>query len=209
MTAQVNTGVVALREDAQTRADMIRAEFDSLVKHLENAVELLMQALREQDHVALGYDSWGDYVHAQLGTHLLKLDKTARRALTRQLTSAGMSTRQIAPITNVSKATAARDAASTEASQASGDEPTVIDGEVVSDTADASKALDKLRTAVERAQTGIDYLTNHGTLPADLSAEQAEQWHAMICGKRGKGNAGLAKQLHSFADKLSEAYSLK
>jgi len=121
-----------------------------------------------------------------------------------------MSTREIAPVTNVSKATAARDAAaSDEAGQASQDEDGIIDAEAVSDTADASKALDKLRMMVERTHTGIGYLAKQDALPEDLTADQARAWHGLIVGRRGKGGAGLAKQLHDFAGKLSEAYSLR
>jgi hypothetical protein len=58
---------------------------------------------------------------------------------------------------------------------------------------------------IERAQTGIGYLAAQGTLPGDLRPDQARAWHDAIAGKRGKGHAGLVKQLRDFAGKLSEA----
>jgi len=209
LMAEISTGGVALRDDAQTRAENIRTRLESLTANFNEIPVLIEEAYRAKDWEALGYPDWPSYVHSQYDTHIIELDKAVRRKWARDLKAVGLTTREIAPVTNVSKATAARDAASSEAAQASQDGNGVIDAEVISDTADASKALDKLRMMVERTQTGIGYLTGQGTLPDDLTAEQAAQWHGLICGRRGKGNAGLAKQLHDFADKLNEAYSLK
>src|SRR5262249_20854317 len=147
---------------------------------------LVAEAWRAKDHEKLGYASGEEYVHAQFRTHLLKLDKAVRRQWTAALQDGGMKSRQIACGGNVSHVTVAEDVKSL-TTQASEDGEGVIDAEVVSDTADASEALGKLRKMVERAHTGIEYLATCDTLPADLAADQARAWHDMICGKRGKG----------------------
>src|SRR5215468_4478117 len=150
LMAEISTGGVALRDDAQTRAENIRTRLESLTANFNEIPVLIEEAYRAKDWEALGYPDWPSYVHGQYDMHMIKLDKAVRRKWARDLKAVGLTTREIAPVTNVSKATAARDAtASDEAAQASEPGGGVIDAEAISDTADASKALDKLRMMVE------------------------------------------------------------
>src|SRR5437016_318820 len=108
---ETGTAGLALRDHAQTRAENIRTRLDSLTANINEIPVLIQEAYQAGDWQALGYPDWPAYVHEEYGTHIIKLDKAVRRKWARDLKAVGMSTREIAPVTNVSKATAARDAA--------------------------------------------------------------------------------------------------
>ena len=90
---------------AQMRADAIRQRIDNLAE----VPALIATAYQAEDWKTLGYESWEAYVSEEFGTSLLKLNTAMRKQWTRTLKDAGMSTREIAPVTNVSQATASRD----------------------------------------------------------------------------------------------------
>ena len=86
------------------RADAIRQRIDNLAE----VPALIATAYQAEDWKTLGYESWEAYVSEEFGTSLLKLNTAMRKQWTRTLKDAGMSTREIAPVTNVSQATASR-----------------------------------------------------------------------------------------------------
>ena len=90
---------------ARERADAIRGRIDDLA----DVPRLIAEAYQAEDWRTLGYKSWGDYVSEEFGTSLLKLNTAMRKQWTHELKDAGMSTREIAPVTNVSQATVSRD----------------------------------------------------------------------------------------------------
>jgi hypothetical protein len=70
VTAQVNTGVVALRDDAQARADDIRTRLDSLTANINEIPVLIEAAYHAGDWRALGYPDWPAYVHGEWARRL-------------------------------------------------------------------------------------------------------------------------------------------
>jgi hypothetical protein len=100
----MTTKAVAKRQ-AKARADDIRSRLDALAEHIETLPILVGEAWEQGDFEALGYATWEEYVKAEYGTHLLKLDRALRREWVKELTDRGMSTREIAPVVNASNAT--------------------------------------------------------------------------------------------------------
>lgn len=106
--------------DAKERAEDIRTRLDQAADALAEVPELVAQAHKAEDWRALDYGSWQDYVTAEFGTSLVKLDRATRRGWTRSLKDAGLSQREIAPVTNVSQMQVSRDERETKVSPASG-----------------------------------------------------------------------------------------
>ncbi len=94
---------------AAARATEIRARLESLAGHLEEIPALVREAWTAGDWETLGYGTWKAYVTGEFGTELLRLDRSVRKEWVRQLTGAGMSTREIAPVVNASDTTVMRD----------------------------------------------------------------------------------------------------
>jgi hypothetical protein len=105
MTAITTSETTTARE----RADAIRSGIDATAAALQEVPRLVIEAFKAEDWRTLDYESWGDYVKGEFGTSLLKLDKATRKTWTLSLKEAGMSTREIAPVTNVSQPTVSRD----------------------------------------------------------------------------------------------------
>lgn len=95
---------------ARERADAIRRGIDATAEALKEVPRLVIEAHKAADWRTLGYASWNDYVSGEFNTSLLKLDKATRKTWTLSLKDAGMSTREIAPVTNVNQTTVVRDA---------------------------------------------------------------------------------------------------
>ena len=89
------------RQEARNRAGMIR-------NYLQGLWPLIAKAYREQDWLALGYDSWDDYVAGEFDTARWKVHKAERAPVVTMLRSAGMSTRAIAAATGESQSTVQR-----------------------------------------------------------------------------------------------------
>ena len=100
-----NRLTVDISSAARERADAIRGRIDDLA----DVPRLIATAYQAEDWRTLGYESWEDYVSEEFGTSLIKLNAAMRKQWTRTLKDAGMSTREIAPVTNVSQATVSRD----------------------------------------------------------------------------------------------------
>ena len=98
-----------LKKQATQRADDIRARLDATTEHIETIPVLVSEAWEDGDWQALGHPNWEAYVAVEFGTSLLKLDKAIRKLWVKELTSHGMSQREIAPVVNVSQMTVSRD----------------------------------------------------------------------------------------------------
>ena len=94
---------------AHERADAIRHGIDATAAALADVPRLVIDAYKAEDWRTLGYGSWKDYVTGEFGTSLLKLDKATRKTWTLSLKGAGLSDREIAPVTNVSAMQVSRD----------------------------------------------------------------------------------------------------
>ena len=70
---------------------------------------LIRQAIDGRAHEALGYPSIGAYAADRFGDKLTRLGVDIRRDVVKELTAAGMSTRDIAPVVGVSHVTVAND----------------------------------------------------------------------------------------------------
>jgi hypothetical protein len=101
--------VTLFAQEAENRRDRINILMDSVSDAYEEVVDLITQARDREDHVALGYASWAEYVSAEYAGRLTRLDAGSRHIASLTMAQAGMSIRAIAPILGVSKSTIARD----------------------------------------------------------------------------------------------------
>jgi hypothetical protein len=96
---------------ARQRADQIKTHLTSAAESWEAVRNLAATAYEQRDWEALDFSSWEVYCRQVFGSHLLRLSEAMRIEITAELLQAGASTREIAPATGVSQATASRDAA--------------------------------------------------------------------------------------------------
>lgn len=96
-------------DEARRLTDAAQHEFRSSREHFDRAWSLIEQAVEGGGHVALGYRSPGDYLHAEFDGVLAGLDVTERRVAVRTMTNWGLSTRAIAPALGVSNKTVSLD----------------------------------------------------------------------------------------------------
>ena len=82
---------------AQTRAERIR-------EGMGNVAALMAEAVKHEDHKALGYESWAAYIEGEFGAERLP----ARQALVALLRAEGMSTRAVADATGLSQSAVTR-----------------------------------------------------------------------------------------------------
>lgn len=122
------------RAAAERRAQQIEARLTAVGESFTTAMQKIREAIEQRDDIALGYRSPGDYIRDRFGRALSGLPVEMRREAVRELTEAGMSTRAIAPVVDVSQQQVARDRQVTlhvsPAPQAP--EPTIPQGEPVS-----------------------------------------------------------------------------
>ncbi len=154
MTAQPATA-------ARERADAIRSGIDAIADALESVPRLIIEARKAEDWRTLGYASWDDYVKAEFGTSIIKLDKATRQTWAITLSQAGMSTREIAPVVNVSYKTVQRDlgvlSAGTNVPEAS---------HKVMDREKAEEITRQIRQALDKSDDDITQLLREG-VPAE------------------------------------------
>lgn len=96
-------------DEARRLTDAAQHEFRSSREHFDRAWSLIEQAVEGGGHVALGYRSPGDYLHAEFDGVLSGLDVTERRVAVRTMTDWGLSTRAIAPVIGVSHVQVTKD----------------------------------------------------------------------------------------------------
>jgi hypothetical protein len=115
--------VVAIRElaeqrqdsepvtEAKRRAARIKIKIDAAAQAIESIVPLIHEAIEHRDWEALGYADLGAYVAGEFGGSLARLAAALRVEVVHELTGAGMSTRAIGSVLDVSDATVRRDQA--------------------------------------------------------------------------------------------------
>ena len=87
---------------AERRAERIALRLDAIADNQQAVLPMISEAIEKRDHLALGYRSVGDYVADRFGRSLAGLGIEVRRAVVRELTEAGLSSRAIAPVVGVS-----------------------------------------------------------------------------------------------------------
>lgn len=92
-------------DEARARADRIRAGFLAVADWLAD----VRGAYAARDWVALGYDSWHEYLAGEYDNQRVALPVEERREAVAVMTRAGMSTRAIAPVLGISDETVRRD----------------------------------------------------------------------------------------------------
>ena len=98
------------RVEAERITARIADKLDAIADNLEQVLPLIGEALTRRAWESLGYVSPQAYVSERFAGSLARLSPDVRRPVVAQLSAAGMSTRQIAPVVGVSVATAKRDA---------------------------------------------------------------------------------------------------
>lgn len=99
------------RAAAERRAQQIEARLSAIGESFTAAMQKIREAIEHRDDIALGYRSPGDYISARFGRALSGLPVEMRREAVRELTEAGMSTRAIAPIVDVTRQMVSKDRA--------------------------------------------------------------------------------------------------
>lgn len=102
----------ALTEDGAERlSGRISARLDGIADNYVAVMPLIREALNRNAYAVLGYASHGAYIKDRFGDALGKLGIELRREIVRELSSAGLSTRAIAPVVGVSNFTVSKDIA--------------------------------------------------------------------------------------------------
>jgi len=165
------------RAAAERRAERITMRLDAIAENYSRVLPMIREAIEKRDDIALGYRSPGDYVSDRFGNALSNLGLDVRRAVVKELTDAGLSTRAIAPVVGKHFTTVADDVKSgvgsptpdepfsegqPEASAYLGLDPQTPQGEVT-DRSDSTGDLDAARVDTPRPAdhtprpvTGID-----------------------------------------------------
>jgi len=104
--------VTASRQEAEGRAESIR-------QGMGNLTALMRAAWDRKDHIALGYDTWADYIEGQFG----EIKLPARRELVMLMSAEGMSERQISAATGIDKSAVHRDKTASDSEAATREEP--------------------------------------------------------------------------------------
>lgn len=87
-----------------------KTEFKSASDHFGKAWSLIEEAVKGGGHLALGYRSPGDYLHAEFDEVLARINVPDRRIAVRGMSAMGISTRAQAKVLGVSHTTVERDA---------------------------------------------------------------------------------------------------
>lgn len=146
-------------EEASSITTQIAVKLDTIADNYQAVMPLIREALTRQAHLALGYAAPGAYVADRFGRALERMATGPRRAFVAELTNAGMSTRQIAPIFVVDPSQISRDRqvlrSATPDPQAP--PPTIPQGEPVSrDVGGGSTELDRRHDLAVVAEFGVD-----------------------------------------------------
>lgn len=94
---------------ATRRRDRIKLLLGTMVETKEKVLVLITEAKDGDDHLALGYRSWTEYVSTEYADLLADLNREDRRFAAFALSQTGMSTRAIAPILGVTQKTIVKD----------------------------------------------------------------------------------------------------
>lgn len=100
------------RVEAERITARIADKLDAIADNLEQVLPLIGEALTRRAWESLGYVSPQAYVSERFAGSLARLSPDVRRPVVAQLSAAGMSTRQIAPVVGVTHKTVVKDSQS-------------------------------------------------------------------------------------------------
>lgn len=100
---------------AERRAIKISLRLDTIADNYEAVMPMIREAIELGDHLTLGYRSPGDYLSDRFGKTLSRLPIGVRREAVGELTDAGLSTRAIGAVLDVSNYTVSKDRQALEA----------------------------------------------------------------------------------------------
>lgn len=95
--------------EAQRLTNQVRLLLSSMLDQRDKVVGLIREARARHAYTAMGYPSWTAYVADEFADAIPRLSRDEQIALTVELAEMGMSTRAIAPVVGLSRATVARD----------------------------------------------------------------------------------------------------
>jgi hypothetical protein len=96
-------------DGAERLSARISVRLDAIADNYTAVMPLIREALNRNAYAVLGYNSPGAYVKDRFGDALSKLAPDVRREVVKELSSAGMSTRAIAPVLRVDNKTVHND----------------------------------------------------------------------------------------------------
>jgi len=96
-------------DGAERHSQRISIRLDALADNYVAVMPLIREAINRNAHAVLGYASPGAFIKDRFGDALGKLGVELRREVVRELSTAGLSTRAIAPVVGVDKDTVRRD----------------------------------------------------------------------------------------------------
>ena len=108
MTTNSSMTVLMAEAEARLVTRRIQSALDRLATDWAELVDLVADAHSRRADLALGYDSWGEYVQAELTTPH-ELASNLRGQVVGVLSARGLSDRAIAPVVGVSKSQVSRD----------------------------------------------------------------------------------------------------
>lgn len=164
MTTNSSMTVLMAEAEARLVTRRIQSALDRLATDWAELVDLVADAHSRRADLALGYDSWGEYVQAELTTPH-ELASNLRSQVVGVLSARGLSDRAIAPVVGVSK------------SQVSRDIQVSRNGtpELPSQTAIRREAVHNLRSSGATQQVIADQLgVNQATISRDLRDAEPE-----------------------------------
>lgn len=97
------------KAEAERVTQRIRLLLDSIANNAEKVLDLIEQAKAADAWKPLGYDSWTDYVAAEFGEALARLNRGDRLQAVVKMRELGMSTRAIGEVVGTDHATVVRD----------------------------------------------------------------------------------------------------
>lgn len=109
MSAEVVTFPAMSEAEAERVTEQIAFRIDSITENYEVVMSLMRDALARNAHAALGYASPGAYIADRFGKSLQTLGTALRREFVHELSDAGLSTRAIAPVFDVSHVQISKD----------------------------------------------------------------------------------------------------
>jgi len=98
-------------EGAERLSERISGRLETIATNYVAVMPLIREAISRNAHEVLGYPSPGAYIKDRFGTSLAQLGAELRREVVKELSSAGLSTRAIAPVVGVDQKTVVRDIA--------------------------------------------------------------------------------------------------
>jgi len=96
-------------EGAERLSERISTRLETIATNYVAVMPLIREAINRNAFAVLGYASHGAYIKDRFGDSLAKLGAEMRREVVKELSTAGLSTRAIAPVVGVSHVTVKND----------------------------------------------------------------------------------------------------